>query len=78
MMRPMEICRLIRAAGRVLAQRSTIYEIMRVLEEDGPAGPLDLVEDPESRFGSYRGLVTSPCSKYSVTSKAGRRPGTGV
>lgn len=59
MMRPLEIRRLIRASGRVPAQRSTIYEIMSVFEDDGPAGPLDLLEDPERRFGSYRGLVTS-------------------
>jgi len=78
MMRPIEIRRLIRASGRVPAQRSTLYEIMRVFEDDGPAGALDLVEDPESTFGSYRGLVSSPSFKYEITSQAGRRAATGV
>jgi FO synthase subunit 2 len=57
---PAELKRLIRDAGRIPAQRDTVYGILRRWDggEDEPS-PLDAVEDPESRFGSYRRLVAS-------------------
>jgi 2-iminoacetate synthase ThiH len=58
---PVELRRLIRDAGRVPAQRSTTYELLRVYEgeNDGEDSPLDHVDDAEQRFGSYRMLATS-------------------
>lgn len=58
---PAELRRLIRDAGRVPAQRSTTYDVMRVYEvEDETAdSPLDHVENAEARFGSYRLLAAS-------------------
>jgi 7,8-didemethyl-8-hydroxy-5-deazariboflavin synthase CofH subunit len=58
---PAELRRLIRDAGRVPAQRSTVYELLRVYEDPGEDedSPLDHVEDAEARFGSYRGLAGS-------------------
>ena len=58
---PAELRRLIRDAGRIPAQRSTEYELVRVYgaEEDAEDSPLDHIEDAEARFGSYRKLATS-------------------
>jgi len=57
---PSELRRLVREAGRVPAQRDTVYQILRTYkdgEEDD--SPLDRIEDAEARFGSYRRLVAS-------------------
>jgi FO synthase subunit 2 len=58
---PVELRRLIRDAGRVPAQRSTTYELLRVYEVEDPAddSPLDHVDNAEARFGSYRLLAGS-------------------
>ena len=57
---PTELCRLIRDAGRVPAERDTVYRRLRVYGEgETPASPLDAVEDAEVRFGSYRRLIAS-------------------
>src|SRR2546428_1008060 len=55
---PAELRRLIRDAGRVPAQRNTVYALLRVYDDPAAddASPLDRVEDPEARFGSYRRL----------------------
>ena len=58
---PVELRRLIRDAGRIPAQRSTTYDLLRLYEvEDGADdSPLDHVENAEARFGSYRMLASS-------------------
>ena len=57
---PGELKRLIRDAGRVPAERDTLYNIVRHFPDgDDDASPLDRVEDAESRFGSYRRLIAS-------------------
>jgi FO synthase subunit 2 len=57
---PAELCRLIRDAGRVPAERDTVYRRRRVYADgEMPASPLDAVEDAEARFGSYRRLIAS-------------------
>ena len=58
---PAELRRLIRDAGRVPAQRSTEYELLRVYADaaDDEDSPLDHVGDAEARFGSYRKLAAS-------------------
>ena len=57
---PTELCRLIRDAGRVPAERDTLYRRRRVYADgESPASPLDAVEDAEARFGSYRRLIAS-------------------
>jgi FO synthase subunit 2 len=57
---PTELCRLIRDAGRVPAERDTLYRRRRVYGEgEWPRSPLDEVEDAEARFGSYRRLIAS-------------------
>ena len=59
LMRPGEFRGMIRAAGRVPAERSTTYGLRRVFsEEDEVMDPLDLVGDNvEEVFGSYNKLV---------------------
>jgi 7,8-didemethyl-8-hydroxy-5-deazariboflavin synthase CofH subunit len=58
---PAELRRLIRDAGRVPAQRNTLYELLRLYhsEADAEDSPLDHVDDAEARFGSYRLLAAS-------------------
>ena len=57
---PAELRRLIRDAGRIPAQRDTLYTLLRRyddgVEDDSP---LDKIEDAEARFGSYRRLIAS-------------------
>ena len=59
LMRPSEFRGMIRAAGRVPAERSTTYGLLRVFgEADEELDPLDLVgENVEEVFGSYKKLV---------------------
>jgi FO synthase subunit 2 len=57
---PAELCRLIRDAGRIPAERDTLYRRRRVYGEgESPESPLDAVDDAEARFGSYRRLIAS-------------------
>jgi 7,8-didemethyl-8-hydroxy-5-deazariboflavin synthase CofH subunit len=57
---PAELRRWIRDAGRVPAERDTMYRIVRTYEDgEEPVSPLDSVEDVEARFGSYRRLIAS-------------------
>ena len=57
---PAELHRWIRDAGRIPAQRDTLYNIVRTYAPDeDPASPLDTIEDPDARFGSYRRLIAS-------------------
>src|SRR5919108_1462264 len=57
---PAELRRWIRDAGRVPAERDTLYRVMREFADgDNPRSELDSVEDAEARFGSYRRLIAS-------------------
>jgi FO synthase subunit 2 len=60
LMPPAKLRAAIRDAGRTPAERNTRYEILRSFSRDGtgdPVHPLDLIEDAEARFGSYRKLT---------------------
>jgi FO synthase subunit 2 len=62
---PGELKRLIRDAGRVPAERDTLYNVVRHFSEgDDDASPLDRVEDAEARFGSYRRLIASGTFRF--------------
>jgi FO synthase subunit 2 len=62
---PAELKRLVRDAGRVPAQRDTLYTILKSYsDDDHEASPLDTIEDAESRFGSYRRLIASGEFRY--------------
>ena len=57
---PAELRRLIRAAGRVPAERDTLYAIVKNYRDgDDDASPLDTIDDPEARFGSYHRLIAA-------------------
>jgi 7,8-didemethyl-8-hydroxy-5-deazariboflavin synthase CofH subunit len=57
---PRELCRIIRDAGRVPAERDTLYRIVRTYRDGiDPVSPLDSIQDAEARFGSYRKLIAS-------------------
>jgi FO synthase subunit 2 len=58
LMRPAQFRALIREMGRRPAERSTTYENIKVFEtEDRSADPLDAVDDPAKKFGSYQELI---------------------
>ena len=57
---PAELRRWIRDAGRVPAERDTLYRVVRTYADgEDPRSELDSVEDAEARFGSYRRLIAS-------------------
>jgi FO synthase subunit 2 len=58
---PRELRRLVRDLGRIPAQRTTTYGILRHYADaqDDEESPLDVVENPDERFGSYRRLTAS-------------------
>ncbi len=62
---PKELRRLIRDLGRTPAERSTTYKLRKVYSgDDEELSPLDLVENPDERFGSYRKLAASAQFRY--------------
>ncbi len=65
-MKPREMRHLIRDAGRIPAERTTAYEIIRSfgVDEDDHFDPLDLVDEPEQRFGSYGRLTHDPDFRF--------------
>jgi FO synthase subunit 2 len=72
---PSELRRLIRDAGRVPAQRGTLYDVVRVYErpEDDPDSPLDHIEDAAARFGSYQQLTASSQFRFTHPARAAGR-----
>src|SRR6185369_10432106 len=55
---PRELRRLIRDAGRTPAQRKTNYEIVKLYSsDDEEITALDLIENADAHFGSYRKLA---------------------
>ncbi|HEY8140894.1 MAG TPA: 5-amino-6-(D-ribitylamino)uracil--L-tyrosine 4-hydroxyphenyl transferase CofH [Nitrososphaera sp.] len=64
LMRPREIRKLIRSAGRIPAQRSTSYKLIKRFdsEDDEQESALDVVES--SQFGSYQELIKLDKFRY--------------
>jgi FO synthase subunit 2 len=58
---PSELRRLVRDLGRIPAQRTTTYGILKIYasEQDDEPDPLAGIQDPDARFGSYRRLTAS-------------------
>ncbi len=71
LMRPREIRQLIRSAGKIPAQRSTTYKIIKVFEgkddEDKEESNLDIAD--ASQFGSYHQLIKLDKFRYKDTKK---------
>jgi FO synthase subunit 2 len=65
-MAPREMRALIREAGRIPAERNTLYGIVRAFgrEEDDHYDPLDLVDGSDERFGSYTLLTQSDAFRF--------------
>src|SRR5918996_1921460 len=62
---PKELRRLIRDVGRTPAERTTTYQLRKVYDgDDEKLSPLDLVENADERFGSYRKLAGSSQFRY--------------
>jgi len=63
LLRPREIRRLIREAGRIPAQRTTSYKIIMVHNEEQEEDLLDKIENT-SQFGSYQELIKLDRYRY--------------
>ena len=62
---PKELRRLIRDLGRTPAERTTTYQLRKVfVGDDDEVSPLDLIENPDEKFGSYRKLAASSQFRY--------------
>jgi FO synthase subunit 2 len=61
---PAALRRVARAAGRVPAERTTLYRVRRAFADEPEADALDRVEDAEARFGSYRRLTADPRFRF--------------
>jgi 7,8-didemethyl-8-hydroxy-5-deazariboflavin synthase CofH subunit len=58
LMKPSQFRNLIGEMGRVAAERSTTYDKIRPFASaDKPADPLDEIDNPADRFGSYQNLI---------------------
>src|SRR5213075_2432768 len=65
LVRPAELRRLVRDAGRIPAQRDTLYATLQIYNDgEDPESPLDRIDDAEARFGSYRRLIASGEFRY--------------
>ena len=74
---PRELRRLVRDLGRIPAQRSTTYGILKLYADgsDDDTSPLDAVENPEEQFGSYRRLTASSQFRFPPRAGPGRNDG---
>ena len=63
LLKPKEMRRLIREIGRIPAQRSTSYKVLKVYDSENTEDELDKVQDA-SQFGSYFELVKLDKYKY--------------
>jgi len=73
LMRPAELRRAIRDAGRSPVQRDTRYGVLQRFSADGaddPREPLDDVQDVEARFGSYVQLTRAARERRAPTAPA--------
>jgi 7,8-didemethyl-8-hydroxy-5-deazariboflavin synthase CofH subunit len=70
---PIEFRRLIRDAGRIPAERSTLYHLRRVYDggADDEPGPLDRAAQDAGRFGSYHQLIRMEQYRYRHPSRQG-------
>ena len=77
LVKPSQFRELIRNAGKAPAERSTVYDLIKVFDsEDEPLDPLDLVEDP-SRFGSYFNLIKMDNFRFQHPRHSGGASGPG-
>jgi FO synthase subunit 2 len=70
---PRELRRLVRDLGRMPAQRSTTYDILKLYADgsDDDASPLDAVENADERFGSYQRLTASSQFRFTPLQSPG-------
>ncbi len=62
---PKELRRIIRDINRTPAERSTTYKLRKIFDHaDDEMSPLDLIEDPDKQFGSYKKLAASEQFRY--------------
>jgi FO synthase subunit 2 len=70
LMRPREIHRLIRSAGRIPAQRSTIYKLIHIFDREDDETDSTLDRADQSQFGSYHELIKLDKFRFKDSAKA--------
>jgi 7,8-didemethyl-8-hydroxy-5-deazariboflavin synthase CofH subunit len=72
---PAALRRTIRAAGRVPAERTTLYALRRRFDDPSADGDdaLDSVADAEARFGSYAALTRSSEARFRLVKEPGKK-----
>src|SRR5579875_2792970 len=73
LVRPRDFIRMARDVGRIPAERSTLYQILRVQRDGEPIHPLDYAVAPDEVFGSYQKLLRMSEFRF-----AGLRKGSSV
>jgi FO synthase subunit 2 len=63
LLKPKDIRQLIRQIGRIPAQRTTSYKIIKKFTSEDGRDPLDEVQNP-SQFGSYHELIKLDGYRY--------------
>lgn len=74
---PAELRRLIRDAGRVPVERTTLYAERQRFDADPSADaphPLDELSDDDPRFGSYAALTTDPRFRFEPVEREAIKP----
>lgn len=62
---PRELRRMVQDLGRIPAERSTTYKLLKVFNgQDKEVSALDQIENPDERFGSYKKLTASDKFRY--------------
>jgi FO synthase subunit 2 len=64
LMRPKEIRRLIRSAGKIPVQRTTLYDKVRIFQNDDGASDCELDKADSRIFGSYHELIQLDKFRY--------------
>jgi 7,8-didemethyl-8-hydroxy-5-deazariboflavin synthase CofH subunit len=72
---PRELRRLVRDLGRVPAERSTTYRLLKVFNgQDEEVSALDQIANPDEKFGSYKKLAASDQFRYTHPFDRNKQP----
>ena len=69
-MKPKQIHSIIRSSGRVPAQRSTTYKLIKVYSREEDEGECELDKADPTHFGSYHALIKLDKFRYRGQGKA--------
>ena len=74
LMKPKQIHSIIRSSGRIPAQRSTTYKLIKVYGTEKAEGETELDKADPAQFGSYHALIKLDKFRYRGQGKATQPP----